>query len=238
MVDKNTNEESLPVDPEIPEGLTDEVAAAVEELKDAQAKLDTATAETPKGSVAEGGRAESAASQEVPIILDAEPVAASTDKGQNWVPYGAPGQAYQPQQGTPPPYQDNPAAQQPYYQQTQQPYYTPYPNTPPQPDAQTPPQQPYYYQQGPARPVVSSKDHVAAGLLGIFLGYLGIHKFYLGYNTAGFIMLAVTILGSIITIGLAAAVMALIGFIEGIIYLVKSQSEFEYLYVFNKREWF
>lgn len=103
------------------------------------------------------------------------------------------------------------------------------------------PQQPYQaYQQPyyPAASYVQTKDHVAAGLLGIFLGWLGIHKFYLGYNTVGFVMLAVTVLGSLFTFGLAASVMALIGVIEGIIYLAKSQTEFEQLYVFSKREWF
>ena len=107
-----------------------------------------------------------------------------------------------------------------------------------------PPQQPYYgyqqpyYQQPYQRPVIATKDHVAAGLLAIFLGALGIHKFYLGYNTAGFIMLAVTILGSLFTFGLAGGVMWVIGVIEGILYLTKSQSEFEQTYVVNKREWF
>lgn len=105
--------------------------------------------------------------------------------------------------------------------------------------AQVPPQTPppYYYQPTYAQPVVT-KDHVAAGLLAIILGSLGIHKFYLGYNTSGFIMLGVTILGSLITFGLAGGVMALIGLIEGILYLTKSQSEFDQMYVFNKREWF
>ena len=88
------------------------------------------------------------------------------------------------------------------------------------------------------RPYVGSKDHVAAGLLGIFLGSLGIHKFYLGYNTAGFIMLGVTILGSLITFGLAGAVMSLIGFVEGIIYLTKNQSEFNAIYIQGFKEWF
>lgn len=107
-----------------------------------------------------------------------------------------------------------------------------------------PPQQPYYnyqqpyYQQPYAQPVLTTKDHVAAGLLAIFLGSLGIHKFYLGYNTAGFIMLAVTIVGSIFTLGLAAGVMGIIGIIEGILYLTKSQTEFEQVYVVNQREWF
>ena len=48
------------------------------------------------------------------------------------------------------------------------------------------------------------KDHVGAGLLAIFVGPLGIHKFYLGYNDAGFITLAITVVGSICTLGVAA----------------------------------
>lgn len=101
-------------------------------------------------------------------------------------------------------------------------------------------QSPYnpYGQNYCQQPVVRTKDHVAAGLLGIFLGAFGIHKFYLGYNTAGFIMLGVSILGGLLSLGLATGVIWLIGLIEGIIYLVKSQSEFEQAYVFGKREWF
>ncbi len=75
-------------------------------------------------------------------------------------------------------------------------------------------------------------------MLGVFLGMFGIHKFYLGYNTAGFIMLGVSLLGSLLTFGLAATVVWLIGLVEGIIYLVKSQSEFEQTYLAGKREWF
>lgn len=127
-------------------------------------------------------------------------------------------------------------AQQPYGQQpyAQQPF-----GAPQQPFGA--PQQPYgnapYTPSSYAQPVVT-KDHVAAGLLAIFLGVFGVHKFYLGYNTSGFIMLAVTILGSIFTLGLAAGVMWVIALIEGIIYLAKSQSEFDAIYVANKKEWF
>ena len=98
-------------------------------------------------------------------------------------------------------------------------------------------QQPYY-QQPYAQPVVATKDHVAAGLLAIFLGWLGIHKFYLGYNTSGFVMLGVSILGGILTLSLACWVIWVIAIIEGIIYLTKSQSQFEQIYVLNKKEWF
>jgi len=82
------------------------------------------------------------------------------------------------------------------------------------------------------------KDHVAAGLLAIFLGVFGVHKFYLGCNQAGFIMLAVSIIGGIFTLGLAAAVIEVISLIEGVIYLTKSQTEFDRVYVLHQRDWF
>lgn len=85
---------------------------------------------------------------------------------------------------------------------------------------------------------VATKDHVAAGLLAIFLGALGIHKFYLGYNTAGFIMLGVSVLGSLVTLGIAGGVTVVLGLVEGIIYLTKTQTEFDREYVYNKKEWF
>lgn len=123
------------------------------------------------------------------------------------------GQAYQQPQG---PWQTNQTYSPPY---TQQPYGQPY-------------QQPY------AQAVPNTKDHVAAGLLAIFLGSLGIHKFYLGYNTPGFIMLAVTIVGSILSLGIAGLAMVVISIVEGALYLSKSQTEFEQTYVFEKKEWF
>ena len=89
-----------------------------------------------------------------------------------------------------------------------------------------------------ASEAIRQKDHVSAGLLAIFLGMFGVHKFYLGCNNAGFIMLAASIIGGICTFGLAAAVIWLIAVIEGIIYLTKSQTEFDRIYVLNQRDWF
>jgi TM2 domain-containing membrane protein YozV len=84
---------------------------------------------------------------------------------------------------------------------------------------------------------------IASGLLGIFLGGLGIHKFILGFPTAGTIMLVVWLAG--ITTGMclvvplfASAAMAIIGFVEGIIYLTKSDEDFYRTYAVEKREWF
>lgn len=87
-------------------------------------------------------------------------------------------------------------------------------------------------------------NKIAAGLCGILLGGLGVHKFILGYNTAGFIMLGVTLGGAllgILTCGItlvASWAMAIIGLVEGIIYLTKSDDEFVRLYVDGRREWF
>ena len=80
----------------------------------------------------------------------------------------------------------------------------------------------------------ASNKKLVAGLLAIFLGSFGVHKFVLGYNTAGLIMLLVTVL----TCGIAGFVMGVIGIIEGIIYLTKTPEEFESIYIQNSKEWF
>ena len=82
------------------------------------------------------------------------------------------------------------------------------------------------------------KSKVAAGLLGIFLGGLGIHKFYLGYSKEGVIMLLISLIGGIITVGIASGIVGIIGLIEGIIYLTKDDAAFEQTYVRNKKAWF
>jgi TM2 domain-containing membrane protein YozV len=74
----------------------------------------------------------------------------------------------------------------------------------------------------------------AAGICGILIGALGIHKFVLGYTTEGAIMLAV----SLLTCGIASPIMGIIGLIEGITYLTKSDREFVDTYVNSKKGWF
>jgi len=71
---------------------------------------------------------------------------------------------------------------------------------------------------------------LVAGLLGIFLGSFGVHKFFLGYNKEGIIQL----IASVVTCG----VVGIVGFIEGIIYLTKSDEEFYNTYQIGKKPWF
>ena len=75
---------------------------------------------------------------------------------------------------------------------------------------------------------------IAAGVCGILLGSLGIHKFILGLTTPAVIMLLV----SVLTCGIGAIPMGIIGLVEGIIYLTKSDEEFYETYIVGKKGWF
>lgn len=63
------------------------------------------------------------------------------------------------------------------------------------------------------------KSKLAAGLLGIFLGGLGIHNFYLGYQKKALIQLLVSVIGGVLTCGIASAAIQIWGLIEGIMIL-------------------
>lgn len=79
-----------------------------------------------------------------------------------------------------------------------------------------------------------STNRIAAGVFGILLGWLGIHKFILGYTWEGVIML----LASVLTFGFAAIVMFVVGVIEGVIYLTKTDAEFHAIYEVGHKGWF
>lgn len=121
-------------------------------------------------------------------------------------PYGQPQQLYgqpQPQygppvgdQGTPNGYygsQQGSAQQGPAY--AQQPGYSPY-------------RQPM---------AMSSKSKIAAGLLGIFLGGLGVHNFYLGNTGKAVVQLLLTLVGWIVVVG--PMISGIWGLVEGIMIL-------------------
>ena len=84
----------------------------------------------------------------------------------------------------------------------------------------------------------TSGKKIAAGICGILLGSLGIHKFILGYTTEGLIMLIVGFVGGFVTCGISSIVVGIIGIIEGIMYLTKTDAEFDNMYINNKKGWF
>lgn len=89
----------------------------------------------------------------------------------------------------------------------------------------------------------TSSKKATAGILAIVLGGLGIHKFYLGLNNPGLIMLAISLSGIVFTPCLlfpvfGPMIMSIIGLIEGVIYLTKSDEGFYTDYIVDKKEWF
>lgn len=97
--------------------------------------------------------------------------------------------------------------------------------------------------------LLDSKRNVPAALFAIYLGTLGIHKFYLGYASAGVTMLLVTLVGfflaffgfafpPLLLFALGPIVIGIIAFIEAIIYLMKTDRQFYEIYVVGRKQWF
>lgn len=86
----------------------------------------------------------------------------------------------------------------PYYQQSTQPQYTQSAYNQPSTYAQQ-----AYYQAAQQQPGYgyAQKSKIVAGLLGLFLGSLGVHNFYLGYTGKAVAQLLLTLIGWIILIG-------------------------------------
>ncbi|TKD66484.1 TM2 domain-containing protein [Flavobacterium sp. ASW18X] len=78
---------------------------------------------------------------------------------------------------------------------------------------------------------------ILAGILAIVLGWLGVHKFILGYQKEGIIMAAIGVVGWFLC-GIPTSIVGLIGLVEGIIYLTKSDEEFYNTYQVGRKPWF
>ncbi|MDD3003774.1 TM2 domain-containing protein [Flavobacterium sp.] len=82
---------------------------------------------------------------------------------------------------------------------------------------------------------------ILTGVLAILLGSLGVHKFVLGYNNEGFILLFLTVLGyatlCFFVGGIIIVATSFLGLLEGIIYLTRSDEEFFETYQRNKKPW-
>ncbi len=72
----------------------------------------------------------------------------------------------------------------------------------------------------------NGSNRVTVAICGILLGYLGVHRFMLGDTTGGIIRI------------LTCGGCGLLGWVEGIIYLMKTDEEFYQTYVVEKKAWF
>ncbi len=109
--------------------------------------------------------------------------------------------------------------------------------------------------------VLSEKNKIVAGVLAILLGWLGAHKFYLGYTVPGLVYLLVQVCGfafcsfaigdlselslmemstiiAFMLYGLVSLALMGLAFIEGVIYLTRNDEEFEKTYVIGRKNWF
>jgi len=71
---------------------------------------------------------------------------------------------------------------------------------------------------------------ILCGVLAIVFGGLGIHRFILGDTKGGILRIVVTL----VTCGVGSV----LGLVEGIIYLTKSDEEFAQTYIVEKKAWF
>lgn len=91
-------------------------------------------------------------------------------------------------------------------------------------DSPPPPQDPP--PAAPAGKPEGADKKLIAGLLAILIGWTGAHKFYLGYTKEGIIMLVLF------------CVSGIVGIIEGVLYLTKSDEEFVDTYIKGSKPWF
>lgn len=148
-----------------------------------------------------------------------DPAAQPQDPSQHTSPAQQP--AYQPPYPEQPQYQQAPAPQAAPAYQGQHPGY------PQAPQYQGPPAVQQYPGMAGQPPMPNQaygypqpKSRVTAGLLGIFLGGLGIHRFYLGFTMIGVIQLVLTLLLGVLTFGL----IGLWGVVEGIMIIAGSSA--------------
>ena len=80
------------------------------------------------------------------------------------------------------------------------------------------------------------KNRLTAGILALLVGGFGVHKFYLGYNNQGIILLLMSTVGMLLVLPLFAS--AIIALSEAVIYLTTSDQKFYDTYEANQKLWF
>ena len=85
-------------------------------------------------------------------------------------------------------------------------------------------------------PASDNKEKIAAAIFALLFGGLGVHKFYLGYHREGLITLSISIIG-VFFMFIPTLIMGAIAFTEFLIYVTKSDQDFQNIYVIGRRSW-
>ena len=86
------------------------------------------------------------------------------------------------------------------------------------------------------------KSRIVAGVLALVVGGLGIHKFYLNYIGQGVALLVITLFIAIVSFSITGSpilnfLIVIFCLVEGVIYLTKSEEEFQQIYVEGTKPW-
>jgi TM2 domain-containing membrane protein YozV len=81
------------------------------------------------------------------------------------------------------------------------------------------------------------EKRIPAAALAILVGGLGIHKMFLGYWVQGLTVLALTVFFSAIGWFIVPFLLWMLGLLEGVLYLMRSNSSFYHRYQVQRRPW-
>ncbi len=83
----------------------------------------------------------------------------------------------------------------------------------------------------------SDKKKMAC-IAALFFGFVGAHKFVLGYKNEGIVMALVSLAAIIAHLPFIAALVAIVGFAEAFIYFGMDKQRFDDIYVRGRHPWF
>lgn len=89
--------------------------------------------------------------------------------------------------------------------------------------------------------ILNEKNKIMAGVLAILFGWLGAHKFYLGYIGPGLVFLLTNTVGLVLTslfLFIPNFILFVIAIIEGVLYLASTDEEFERNHITGRKPWF
>lgn len=95
-------------------------------------------------------------------------------------------------------------------------------------------------------PAKRTKDRSTATVLAFLLGWCGAHKFYMGYTSSGIVYLLIFLISLFMIFSFFFSILGIFtiyvpfvfSFVDAILYMTKTDEEFQNIYIEGHREWF